>query len=338
MLRTALSTLLLLGSAVSVQAQQARYDQDPKLNNLVHDEGYVTAPLGTLGRVTEMGSGDRDMILIAGAGFGGEIYESFMKSRTADYRMFAVTLPGFGGTAAPPMPAEGTSYGEQTWTRSAMQGIEALIAEKKMTRPILVTHLRTSTQIALTMALKDPDKFEAVVLIAGMPRFTSTNPATSPDPTSVEQRVQMVDKGFAPQWFKTVTRDTWDDNNYLPGDYAQHPLRALQLWRQAAEPPLPVLIRYLCEFWAQDITEGLDELRVPTLLLQPGLDEDLYIPTGRNYMKAFFQDSWDGVDEASGGLLSIRKIENSRAFIMDDQPEALNEAVNGFLEGRQQER
>ena len=73
-----LLVLALHGGAV--QAQQnymPRMDQDPSLNNLVHPEGYETATTGTLGRVTQVGDGPVDMILIAGAGFGGEVFQAF---------------------------------------------------------------------------------------------------------------------------------------------------------------------------------------------------------------------------------------------------------------------
>ena len=96
--------VLVASLGTTVSAQQRRFDQDSTLDNLVHAEGYETCELDTLGRITQVGTGSRDMILIAGAGFGGDIYDAFMNSRKDRYAMYAITLPGFGGTAAPPMP------------------------------------------------------------------------------------------------------------------------------------------------------------------------------------------------------------------------------------------
>ncbi len=60
---------------------------------------------------------------------------------------------------------------------------------------------------------------------------------------SPESRPKWVDVGTASQWFKTVTRDTWDDNNFYPHDDSKNPIRGLQLWRQAANATLPTHVR-----------------------------------------------------------------------------------------------
>jgi hypothetical protein len=88
-----------------------RMDQDPNLDNLVHRPGYEAGVLGELGRVRKSGSGSRAVILVAGAGFGGDVFESLMRLNEDQYIMYAATMPGFGGTAAPPMPEAGVSYG-----------------------------------------------------------------------------------------------------------------------------------------------------------------------------------------------------------------------------------
>ena len=132
--------MLLLGAALlagasgpaAQQTIKARMEQDPGLNNLVHPEGYHTAEPGTLGGVIRRGAGAVDMMLIAGAGFSGEVFEGFMQANAERYRMLAVTLPGFGGTPAPPMPPEKTSYGELSWIRGAQEAVVRLIEEEKL--------------------------------------------------------------------------------------------------------------------------------------------------------------------------------------------------------------
>lgn len=316
-------------AASQVSVQYRRYDQDPSLNNLVHRKGYKTCKLGDLGRVTKVGNGKQDMILIAGAGFGGDVFDGFMKSRTGEYTMYAVTLPGFGGTAAPPMPPAGTSYGQRTWTQAARKGVERLISEKKMKRPIVVGHWQTASLVALELALNNPDKIGAVIIISGVAKNATADKQVGRALT-LKERADYIDQRMAPGWFKTVTRDTWDDNNYYPHDYARHPVRALQLWRQAYAATLPVWVRYLCENWAQDITLELDKLSVPTLILKPGFDEGMFVTPGRDYMRSYCHDSWKGVEQMSK-LITIQTIEDSRVFIMDDQPEELDQAIAAFL-------
>jgi pimeloyl-ACP methyl ester carboxylesterase len=155
--------------------------------------------------------------------------------------------------------------------------------------------------------------------------------ATQPRPLNMPlaKRVAGIDRYMAPRWFKTVTRVTWDDNNFLPGDYAINPVRGLRVWRAAAEPPLHVWVRYLCEFYAQDFTLELDKLAVPTLIVQPGLD-GIYHDPGNNYMQAFTHTCWDGAADSNPKIRRVT-IPNSRACLWFDQPEKLDAIVDDFL-------
>lgn len=324
-------------TAASGQTCKARMDQDSTLNNLIHPDGYETCRPGDLGPVVKVGMGPKDMILIAGAGFGGDIFDSFMSSRQLEYTMHAVTLPGNAGSPAPPMPPEGTSYAEGTWIRSAEQGILNLIDSEEMHQPIIIAHWYFSTLVALRLALDHPDIIGGVVIVSGVSRAETADPVNRPLPETLAERADYIDKYMAPKWFKTVMYDTWHDNNWRPMDYARHPLDQLLLWRQAAEPPLPVWIRFLCEVWAQDITEEFNKLAVPTLILKPGFDQSYRDANPQSYLIAFTHRCWEGVENESE-FITVETIEDSRIFIMHDQPEKLDQAINKFIAGLKNDR
>ena len=305
--------------------------QDSTLNNLVDPPGYITAKLGTLRGVVQAGKGTQAMILIPGLGFGGDVFDEFMKRFSDKYRMYAVTLPGFGQTAAPPCPSESTSFGEQTWTSAALGAIEQFMVENKIEKPILVGHWLTGTQLALRLALKYPDNTKAVLILGGALRMYVSDTNYAKFYTTPEKRVAAVDEYLAPKWFKTVTRETWDDNNFLPQDYAVNPVLGLRLWREAAAPLLHVWVRYLCEFDAQDMSDELRKLRVPTLILEPGLEGLQGDQTG-NYMYDYCRRSWEGSVENVSSI-TVKTIPNSRACLWLDQPDAVNAAVTDFLKG-----
>jgi len=306
--------------------------QDPKLDNLVDPPGYRTAALGTLGDVKKVGTGSQAMILIPGLGFGGGVFDELMERWKDRYRMYAVTLPGFGGTAAPPCPAKDVSFGSQTWTNGALQAIEELIKREKIERPIIVGHWLTGTQLALRLAMKHPAETRAVVLLAGSARFVAPDPK---DPNGglmyppLEQRVAIQDRYMGPKWFSTVTRETWDDNNFIPADYAINPVRGLRLWRQAASPLLHVWVRYLCEFNAQDVALELDKLTIPVLVVRPGVENNNADP-GENYMYFYTHASWEGT-RPSNPKIQFVTIPDSRACLWFDQPDRLDSLVNEFL-------
>ncbi len=310
--------------------------QDSTANNLIEPAGYVTAPPGTLGAVIISGSGAQPVILIPGLGFGANIFTEFIAGFGEGYTFYAVTLPGFGGTAAPPLPDPDASFSEQTWTNGALKAIEALINEKSIKNPIVVGHWLTGTQLALRLAMKHPDNVKAVVLLSGSARMMVADSLYDRYYGTLEKRAAAVDRWLSPRWFKTVTRETWDDNNFLPGDYAVNPVRALRLWREAASPKLHVWIRYLCEFNAQDISFDIHSLKVPTLLLKPGLEGIIDMPE-QKYMYDYCHRSWDGILTKSAKII-VKTIPNSRVCLWFDQPAQVRSVIRDFLQGLRNER
>lgn len=322
--------MLLAGGSGAGFAQARSMAQDSTLNNLVHPPGTRTVPWGTLGGVITTGTGSRHMILIPGLGFSGGVFDEFMARHAAEYRMHAVTLPGFGGTDPLPMP-DSTSYALQPWLRSAEQGLLTLMDREGIRRATLVAHWAQGSQLALRLALLHPGRFDAVVLIGGVARaYYSSSPAMLT--WTPAQRAAAIDR-LGSGWFRTVTRTTWDDNNYMSYDYAINPRRGLWLWREAARPTLPVWIRYLLEFYAVDLTPELSRLQVPVLVVQPGLDDPgYYAEKDRDYMRDLLLGSWQGVPRDLPKLRFVT-IPGARLFIQYDQPDALDRAIGDFLAG-----
>lgn len=324
----ALVVSLLIGSP-PLLAQTRLMAQDPSLNNLAHPRGYEVAAPGSLGSIRTVGTGSRHMILIPGLGFGGDVFDDFMARRVDRFTMRAITLAGFGGTAAPAMPPAGTSYAATSWTNGAIDGILKLMDREKIGRATLVAHWALGSQIAIRLAAEHPDRFDAVILIAGVPRVMYSTPPGMAG-WSAEQRIKFAD-AMGERWFKTVTRKTWDDNNYMSYDYALNPRRGLFLWREAATPSLQVWIRYLLEFYAADSPSLLKTLGVRTLIVKPGFDDaGFYVEEGRDYMRDLCLRSWEGVPLSDS--VETVTIPGSRLFVMYDRPEELDRAVNAFLE------
>jgi len=324
-----LLTVALATPTLPAAAQVRSMAQDSTLNNLEHAAGTATVPFGTLGRVRKVGEGRRVLLLIPGFGFSDNVWAEFMERHRAHYTMYAITLPGFGGTAPLPMPSPAPSYAEAPWARSAIAAVVDLLDRERVERVTLVAHWALATQIALELALDRPDRVESVILIGGVLKAYY---ASSPESMhwTAEQRGRVAD-AMATRWFRTVTRQTWDDNNFMPYDYATHPLRGLFLWREAQSPALPVWVRYLLEFNAVDLTPRLPSLRVPVLVLQPGFDDPgFFVDAGRNYMRDLTVDSWTGAAALSNRLSFVR-IPNSRLFIMYDNPDALDREIARFL-------
>jgi pimeloyl-ACP methyl ester carboxylesterase len=309
----------------------AQAPQDSTLNNLVHDAGYETAELGTLGAVVERGKGPIDMVLISGFGVGASAFDGFMQRNASRYHMLAITLPGFEGTAAPPMPPSGTSYGDQTWTRAAIDAVVRLVEKRGLKRPVLVGHFINGTQVASWVAVDHPDLVRALVLLSGTPRYEPLKPSPFwPKDMPLEKKVAGVDGYLAPRWFKTVTRDTWVKGNFVAGDYSVDSVRGNRFADLANTPPLPVLIRYLCEFHASDVGQDLTRLKAPLLLIQPTFTATIRADTTRRYLPSYFEEPWAGKFD---GRPQTEKIflDNAGILVMDDQAATVDKAIAAFL-------
>jgi pimeloyl-ACP methyl ester carboxylesterase len=327
-----LTLLAMLLPAIPSPAQ-TRMVQDSTLNNLVHAPGYVTAAPGTLGAVVERGKGPIDMVLVSGFGVGASAFEGFMKRNASRYHMLAVTLAGFEGSAAPPMPDSGTSYGAQTWTSEADDALVKLIRDRKLKRPVLVGHFLNGTQVAMRVAMEHPDLVRAVVLLSGTPRYEPAKPLRFwPQNLTLDQKVKAVDQYLAPRWFKTVTRETWVKGNYTAADYSVDSTLGARFANRANDPPLPVLIRYLCEFHASDMWPVLDSLRCPLLVVMPHFTPKLRADSTKTYLDSYFEYSWRGKLDGRPKTESLL-VDDAGILVMDDQPAIVDRKVAAFLAG-----
>ena len=319
---------LAAGTAV---AQQAAAPQDPSLDNLVHEAGYKTAEPGSLGAVVEAGKGPVDMVLISGFGLGASAFDGFMQRNAKRYHMLAVTLPGFEGTAAPPMPPPGTSYGDQTWTRAATAAVVKLIEERKLVRPVLVGHSVNGTQVAAQVAIEKPALVRGIVLLSGSPRYEPVEATPYwPKGLALDKKIAMVDRGLAPQWFKTVTRTTWVTNNFNAADYSVDEARGRSAADRANAPPLPVLIRYLCEFHASDVAPALSKSTVPLLMIQPLFSAASRADAKRSYQASYFKEPWQGVFDKRAKT-RVEFLDDAGMLVMDDKPKEVDRMVADFL-------
>ena len=324
--------------------------QDSTLNNLVHPAGYLTCKPGELGAVRKAGAGKQAMILIAGLGFGGSVFDAFVDRHKDKYTMYEVTPAGFDGTSAPPMPDTSIKYAALPWTNGIVSGVLDLIEREKLDKPMILAHFVTGTQVALNLALNYPDKIGRVIIIGGSPyRFY---PSQKKDGTwsdwenekqyTPEQRGRVAETFWAPKWFKTVTKKTWDSNMWTAGDYCMDSSAGKALFGASAAVPLQVMIRYLIEWMAYDVAGKYKTLKVPTLVLVPdfngillatdSLTKQPIVNPSKVYLKYFHQQPWIEAKKVSGNpMLAVVAIPNSRLFTWYDNPGATDRAIMNFL-------
>src|SRR4051794_4581202 len=110
------------------------------------------------------------MVLIPGLVSDWSVFESFMTRNADKYTMYAVTLPGFGKSQAPPQPAEGESYTAGAWMANAERAILQMIDEKKLDKPVVVGQA-LGGHLAMRIAVLHPEKVKSVIVLNSMPAY-----------------------------------------------------------------------------------------------------------------------------------------------------------------------
>lgn len=303
---------------------------DLSRNNFVFGSGSALLAEDKLPRIVEKGSGRTPLILVPGVYSGPNVFDGFIARNLANYRFYLVTPPGLNETPARRLPAESVSYGELPWTRRLEKDILELVKRRKLKNSLLVAHGFPGSLAAVELAHEHPELFAGIIDIAAIPVqpfFSPRDPAKKATP---EERIVTVNTGFAGKWFKYVTPETWESNNYRAVMYANDPEQAERTRRQVEAAPLEVKIRYLAEFMAADQTSQLDSLSVPLLAVRPGFDEKVLMDPPNAWFKAYYVGAWDAL--VSNPKRELITIPNARALLLDDQPQVADEAIGRFLQ------
>lgn len=303
---------------------------DVDRNNFHFPADYKTLAENEPPLIVRRGSGHKTMILIPGIYSGKEVFDGFIARNQSQYEFYVLTPPGLYGTSARPLPPETTSYGEFTWTRRLERDIEDLVRREKLNKPVIVAHGFPGSLAAEELAIKNPNAISGVIEISSMPIQFSPSPRNPKTPATPDERIEVVNEGWAQKWFKYVTPETWESNNYPSEMFANDPDRAEHVRRQVEAVPLPVKIRYLAEFMASDHSAEFSSLNVPMLVLRPGFNDKLLADPAYGWLKTSFQDSWNAFSK--NPRIEVMTVPNARALILEDQPKLTEDAIVTFVE------
>lgn len=318
---------VILAPSAPLHAQQGL---DRSRNNIEYAPGYVTATDANAGRFESVGTGPSQLVFIGGWGFSGDIFREFASRNAADYTTLLVTLPGFGGTAGWPMPAESVSHATTPWMSRSADAISRTMTQRGIRDAIVIGHFIVGSHVALELAQRHPDQVRGIVLAgAELSRFWPSRADTTGRTLSTPaQRAASVDRFLVPQFFRFVTDSTWHANNYLPHTFSVDSWHATRLWREQSLVPLPIMMRYLSDFYATEFAPKLDSIRAPLLILAPGFTEHILSDPRTSYLKMMFQDSWKPAQGRS--TVEVQIVPNAAVNIWLDQPDVFTAVLKKF--------
>jgi len=298
---------LLAGVATAQSGQNEQRDADAKVD------------MTPVADVVVKGEGDRAMVLIPGLAADERVWLGFMERHKKDFEMHAITLPGFAGTAPPGSPpsAEGTP-----WLDNAVKAIEAYIEENGLEDPVIVGH-SMGAHIALKFGIES-DAASKIVSLDGSPVFP-----LPPDLTEAQrkQTFQMIAMQMASvtdqQWRQQVQQMTLSLEDLEAGR---------DITDMMLETPFENLRQYILELSTNDLTPKLSELDEPTLVIsaiQPAEIPPYFTPDS---YKEFWRSSMADAPNAQ-----VVFFDGVGHFIVQEQPEALDKALDEFLAGKKVE-
>jgi pimeloyl-ACP methyl ester carboxylesterase len=274
----------------------------------------------------------RALILVPGVFSGPAAFDAFIARHEEDYRFLIVTPPGLNGTRARRMPAVTVSYGERPWTRALERDLIDLIRREQLDKPVLVSHGFPGSLAVTAIAANHPEAIAGAIEIAAMPPQPIPSPTDPSGKTLMTpaERVRYQDELWAPKWFKYVTPETWENNNYRAPMFQRDPDRAEQVRQRIEQTPLPVKIRYLTESNATDDSGDLARISVPLLALRPAFTATVLADQANAWFRTSFVDAWKAF--SGNAHIQLTTLEDSGVLVFDDQPKAADDTVIEFLE------
>ena len=306
-------------------------DIDLSRNNLRFPGDFKLQPEKEGPRIEKKGKGQEPLILIPGVYSGKDAFAGFITRNESRYTFYIVTPPGLNGTLSRELPPESTSYGDLTWTRRIERDVLDLIRKEKLIKPVLIAHGYPASVVADEIALHNPDSIAGVIDVASMPtRFALRSPKdpSGKTPATADERVQIAND-LASYWFKHVTPETWESNNFQAEMFANDAAKAERVRQETEKAPLEVKIHYLCEAIAVDFTEHFSANKIPLLALIPGFNEKFLTAPATSSYRAVFQDAWQAYSKYPH--VQLVTIPNARALILDDQPQLADDAIASFI-------
>jgi pimeloyl-ACP methyl ester carboxylesterase len=279
------------------------------------------------------------MVLIPGAPFGWRVWDEFMARNKDRFTMYAVTLPGYGGTDPYAMPTttrtDGTPDFERTeWSDAVVDAMSRLIVHEKLDRPIIVSVHLIADVIALRVGLDHPELVRGIVVTAGSPGFRL--------PPGVTDRTSWLYNDRAP-FYRTVSESTWRHNMVAPSRLSADASYARVLVSYQRTVPIPSQVRFFMEYLATDLRPRLSQLMVPILALEtPTQFELLPEPARAAFMARTNNDTqaakrlyesaphW-GTVATRPPQLSIKSFTNAPIFVMHDDPAAFDRVIADFV-------
>jgi pimeloyl-ACP methyl ester carboxylesterase len=280
-------------------------------------------PAAQLAHVETRGSGKIPMILIPDIGYNWSVFESFVQRNSTQYKMYAITLPGFAGSGSPRTP-ELLDYTKTPLWKNAESAVLKLIETEKLNKPVVVGH-QAGGYLAMKLALDHPEKIGSVIVLNAllyMPIPSRSDPAKQ---ASTEERAERVKTSLPIELFPNPSRESYQKSMemYAPM-FCKNAQRQQFLLQMLCSSDAHTFWNYFAELMSTDLSGEIKTLSVPMLSIPSVPDEKLQ---GAESFK-INSTQWENLNVQ---LLTVLPLKDTRAFATEDSPVQLDSAISNFV-------
>lgn len=267
--------------------------------------------------VDRYGTGDAAkpaLVLVPGLSNSAAVWGPFVHRFAPAYTIYTVTLAGFGGRTPVAAPMLDKAAGD----------IYALIEQQKLNRPVLIGHSMGGF-LTLRVASEHSEALRGAIAVDGLPILPGMDTMTADqrDGTASQMAAQIA--STTPEQFMA-----YEKAYFIPMMTQAKNVATVAAFSQGADPKATG--EYFRELMTTDLRPKLKSISVPLLEIT-GFDQTL---DPKSYNGVSFatpqakQKYYEGL-LANDKTATVKVIDNSRHFVMYDQPDALYADVDAFL-------
>ena len=259
--------------------------------------------------VTVTGKGP-DVVLIPGLASSGAVWDETVKQLAPTHRVHVVQVAGFAGA-----PVGGNAEGPVV--EPVVEAVDAYIKANHLKSPAVIGHSMGGFT-GLLLARRHPEDVSRLMVVDSLPFFAALFSPTATVESMKPQAAAMRDATIALSAEAFANQLTMTAMGLAKSPEGQ---KLIKQW--SIDSSRPVMARALYDLLTTDARAELPAIKTPTTLLYP-YDAAMGAPT------AMIDKTYGDAYAALPGV-TLKRIDDSRHFIMFDQPKAFADAVDAFL-------
>jgi pimeloyl-ACP methyl ester carboxylesterase len=313
-IRAGIVALLCAAVTHSIAAAQQQPQSQPTT------QPQLTANVTPLAHIEKHGHGPVSMILIPGLACDWTVFDTFMQRNVERYTMYAVTLPGFGGSEAPPKPPTNEPG---LWLDNAVNAIWKFAQDAKLEKPVVVGH-SMGGHLALRLGIEHPGEFRSIISIDGAP--------VAPLGDLEQGTSSSIDRKDAARQLAALSHSfgaaEWNARQHLiAGTMVKEPEIAERLAQMFITVPPPISVQYMADFISTDLRPNLSKIVDKTLIIASLPTGDM-LPGAESSARAAWETMVKG-----GTHIKLIFFDHSRHFIQYDRPSEVDATIADFIAG-----